>query len=187
MYAVTAHSKIVALHQQEPEIARQRRVFEIGFAERAGGKQPDAGLVAVGAGTQTIAERFEKRRQPLDIHRFVERREGARQHQPVFKGIARARGRLRAVAEHPPAPVRTAADIGRIDVEVSATGRLDAAHRTQIFGTTCDRRGRDRALRDQPAIAVEVAQHQLQQLCPLDDTFAQLLPLGFVDQQRQMA
>ena len=36
MDAVAADGEIVALDQQEPEVARQRRMFEIGFAELAG-------------------------------------------------------------------------------------------------------------------------------------------------------
>ncbi len=90
MNAVAADGEIVALDQQESEIARQRCMFEIGFAEGARRQQPDARLVAVGAGAQGIAERFEERRHPLDIHRLVERGEGARQHQPIFQRIARA-------------------------------------------------------------------------------------------------
>ena len=49
---VVADGEIVTLDQEEPEIARQRRVLEIGFAETAGRQQPDAGLVTVGAGAQ---------------------------------------------------------------------------------------------------------------------------------------
>ncbi len=52
MNAVAADGEIVALDQQEAEIARQRGVLEIGFAEGAGRQQPDARLVAVGAGAQ---------------------------------------------------------------------------------------------------------------------------------------
>ena len=52
MDAVAADGEIVALDQQEAEIARQRGVLEIGFAEGARRQQPDARLVAVGAGAQ---------------------------------------------------------------------------------------------------------------------------------------
>ncbi len=88
MDAVAADGEIVALDQQKSEIARQRGVFEIGFAEAARRQQADARLVAVGTGAQGVAERLEERRDPLDIHRLVERGERARQHQPVFQRVA---------------------------------------------------------------------------------------------------
>ena len=187
MDAVAADGEIVALDQQEAEIARQRGVFEIGFAELAGRQKPDARLVAVGAGAQGIAERLEERRHPFDVHRLVERGEGARQHQPVFQRVACARRRLGAVAEHPPAPVGAAADIGGVKTEIAAARRFDAADRAQIFGAAGNGRRRDRALGNQTALAVEIAQHQFQQLRALHDAGGQLLPVGLVDQERQMA
>jgi hypothetical protein len=47
--AVAAYGEIVALDQQKSEIARQRGMLEIGFAEAAWRQQSDARLVAVGA------------------------------------------------------------------------------------------------------------------------------------------
>ena len=134
-----------------------------------------------------VAEGLEERRHALDVHGFVERGKGARQHQPVFQRVARARWRLGAVAQHPPAPVGPAPDIGGIDAEIAAARRFDAAHRAQIFGAAGNRRGGYRALRHQAALAIEVAQHQFQQFRALHDAGAQLLPVGLVDQERQMA
>ncbi len=167
--AVAADREVVALDQQEAEIARQRRVLKIGLAEIAGRQQPDARFVAVGAGAQTVAERLEERRDALDIHRLVQRGKGARQHQAVFQRIARARRRLRPVAEHPPAAVGTAANIGGVQIEIAAAGRLDPAHRAQIFGTACDRGRRHRAVGNQAALAIEIAEHHLEQLRALHD------------------
>ena len=90
MDAVAADREVVALDQEEAEIARQRGVLEIGLAEIARRQQPDARLVAVGAGAQAVAERLEERRDALDIHRLVQRGKGARQHQAVFQRVARA-------------------------------------------------------------------------------------------------
>ena len=50
--AVAADGEIVALDQKKAEIARERGVLEIGFAEDARRQQPDPRLVAVGAGAQ---------------------------------------------------------------------------------------------------------------------------------------
>ena len=186
MDAVAADGEIVAFDQQESEVARQRGVLEIGFAELAGRQQPDSRLVAIGAGAQGIAERLEEWRDTLHIHRFVERRKRARQHETVFQCVARARRRLRPVAQHPPPPIGSAADICGIQAEVSAAGRLDPANRAQIFGAAGNRRRRDRALGNQSAFAVEIAQNQFQQFGALHDAGGQLPPFGVVDQQRQM-
>ena len=118
MNAIAADGEIVALDQQEAEIARQRGVFEIGLAEGARRQQPDPRLVAIGAGAQRLAECLEERRHALDIHRLVEVGKGARQHQAIFQRVARPRRRLRAVVQHPPAPIGAAADIGRIEVKM---------------------------------------------------------------------
>jgi len=58
MNAVAADGEIVALDQQKSEIARQRGMLEIGFAETARRQQSDARLVAIGAGAQAVAERL---------------------------------------------------------------------------------------------------------------------------------
>ncbi len=50
--AVAADGEIVALDQEKAEIARQRRMFEVGFAESARRQQADPRFVAVGAGAQ---------------------------------------------------------------------------------------------------------------------------------------
>ena len=182
MNAVAADGEIVALHQQKSEIARQRRMFEIGFAKRAGRQQPDPRLVAVGAGTQAVAERLEERCDALHIHRFVERAECPRQHQPVLERIARTRGCLGPVAQHPPSPIGPAADIGGIQIEIASARRFDAANRAQIFGAAGDGCGRQRAFGNQPALAVEIAQNQFKQLGALRDAGGELLPVGLVDQ-----
>ena len=60
MNAVAADGEIVALDQQEAEIARERRVLEIGFAEGARRQQADPRLVAVGAGAQRLSRNASK-------------------------------------------------------------------------------------------------------------------------------
>ena len=187
MDAVAADGEIVALDQQEAEIARQRGVLEIGFAEGARRQQPDPRLVAVGAGAQRLAERLEERRHALDIHRLVEIGKGARQHQAIFQRVAGARRRLRAVVQHPPAPVGAAADIGGIEMKIAAARRFDAANRAQIFVAAGNGGRRHRAIGDQPALAIEIAQHHFEQLGALRDARGQLLPVGLVDDERQMA
>src|SRR5664279_2076891 len=55
-----------------------------------------------------------------------------------------------------------AADVGRVEIEIAAARRLDAADRAQIFGAAGDRGGRYRALGNEAALAIEVAEYQFQ-------------------------
>lgn len=136
---------------------------------------------------RTIPKCLEERRDARHVHRLVEIGEGAREHQAVLQRIARAGRRLGAIAEHPPAPVGPAADIGGIDRQIASAGRRHAADRAQIFGAAGNGGGRQRAFGHQPAFAIDVPQHQLQKLGALLDAGAELLPVGLVDQERQMA
>ncbi len=70
---------------------------------------------------------------------------------------------------------------------MAATGRFDAANRAQIFVAAGNRGRGHRAIGDQPALAIEIAQHHFEQLGPLGDARGQLLPIGLVDDKRQMA
>ena len=87
------------------------------------------GFGALRHGGEAEPEGLEEGRQPLDIHVAVERREGARQDEPVGERIAGARRRLRTVAEDPPAPVRPAPDIGGVEMQEFAARRLHAMQR----------------------------------------------------------
>jgi hypothetical protein len=72
-------------------------------------------------------------------------------------------------------------------MEVAPARRFDATDGAQIFAAAGDGGRGYRALRDQTAFAVEVAQNQFEQLRALRDACGQLPPIGVVDQQRQMA
>ncbi len=71
-------------------------------------------------------------------------------------------------------------------MQVVAARRFDAANRAEIFVRAGDGGGRHRAVRHQTALAIEVAQNHFQQLRALLDTGGELLPVGLVDDQRQM-
>ena len=187
MDAVSADREVVALDQQETEIARDRRMLEKGFAEGARCQHADARIVAVGAGAQRVAERLEEGCYAFDIHRFVEIGKGARQYQAVFQRVAGPRRRLRPVAEHPPAPIGATADIGGIEMQITPARRLHAAHRAQIFVAAGNGGCRHRALSHQFALAIEITQHRFEQFGALGDACGQLLPVGLIDDQRQMA
>ena len=182
MDAVAADGEVVALDQQEAEIARERRVLEIGFAEGARRQQADARLVAVGAGAQRVAERLEERRHALDIHRLVEIGKGARQHQAIFQRVAGARRRLRAVARAPTSGHRGRGRHRRHRDAGSA--RPAASCRTPRADIRCCRQSRRPApRRRRPAgprhrgRAAPVSSN-----CgALGDARGQLLPVGLVD------
>ena len=72
MKPVIAHREIVAFHQQKAEVARQRRVFEIGVARAAGRQQANSRLVAICDSAQAVTEGFKKWRDAFDIHRGIE-------------------------------------------------------------------------------------------------------------------
>ena len=110
-----AHHEVAALDEQEAEIAREIGLLEIGRAPRARRQDADARFAALAARLQAGAQFGEERRQALDVHVAVDGREGLRDDEPVLERVAGAGRRLRAVAEHPPAAVRPAADVGGVE------------------------------------------------------------------------
>jgi len=157
-----AHDEVAALDQQKAEIAGQIGLFEIGLAPGARRQDADARPGALRAVAQAGAKFAEERRQPLDVHLAVKARKGLRNDEAVLERIAGARGRLRAVAEHPPAPVGTAADVGGIEAQPAPAGRRDAAHRGEEIGRAGDGRGGQQALPHQRALAVDIGQDALE-------------------------
>ena len=139
------------------------------------------------AGPQPGAKLAEERRQPLDVHFAVEAREGLRNDQPVLQRIAGARRRLGAVAEHPPAPVGSASDVGGVEAQPALAGRRHAAHRGEEVGRSGDRRGGQQALADQRALAIQVAEDAFEQFRALLDAARDLAPFVLRDQQRHAA
>jgi hypothetical protein len=121
----------------------------------------------------------------VDIEGVVEAGEGAADDQPVLQRIAGARGRLGAVAQHPPPPVGTAPEVGGVDVRPAAAGRGDAAHGADEVQAAGDGGGGQQALGHQTALAVDVGQHRLQHRGALGDAGGDLVPLGLGQDERQ--
>ncbi len=103
---------------------------------------------------------------------------GARQREPVLERVAGAGGRLRAVAEHPPAAVGAAPEIDRVEAQMRAARRRDADQRPQEFRIAGDQRGGQAALGHQPGGPVDVGEHGLEQLGALDEAGLEPLPFG---------
>src|ERR1700722_4837833 len=124
--AVARH-EIAAPDEQEAEIAGKIGLFKISLAPWPGSQDANARTRALRAVAQPGAKFAEEGRQPFDVHLAVEARKGLRKDEPGLQRTARTRGRLRAVAEHPPAPVRPAPDVGGVEAQPAPAGRRDAA------------------------------------------------------------
>ena len=173
--AVIGH-EVFALDQQQPEISGEIDLLGVGLAERAGRQQADARIDALRAAREAGAKIAEERRQPAHLHVAEQARNRPRHDQAVFQRIAGARGRLGAIAEHPPRAVGAARDLHRVKAQPAAAGGRDAAHRPDEFGRARHRRRRQRAFLDQPALAINVAQDQIEQFGALDDSGVDRLP-----------
>ena len=110
-------------------------------------------------------------------------RKHARDQQPVLERVARARGRLRAVAHHPPAAVGRARQVGGILQQVAAANRLQPFGRGQEAAVAEDHRRRDGAALHQGLVTVEVAEDAVEQVGALLDAGGDRLP--FVGRQQQ--
>ena len=114
-------------------------------------------------------ERLKERRDALDARGAIDIRNGARQRETVLDGVAGARGRLRAVAEHPPAAVGAAADIDGVEAQMRAARRRDADQRTQKFRIAGDQCGGQTAVAAEQCRAVGIGQHGFEKLGALDE------------------
>ena len=182
-----AHGQIAAFDQEETEIAGEIGLFEIGLAMGAGGQEADARVDALGLARHAGAELLEEARQPLDVDRLVEVGEGAGEGEAVLQRIARARGGLRAVAQHPPSPVGAAADVGGIEVEIAPAHRPQPAERMQEIAASRHGGRGQMAVAHHIAGAVDVGEHGLDQPRPLGHAARDLRPFRLVDQQRDVA
>ena len=135
----------------------------------------------------SACKRLEERRDALDARGAIDVGNGARQRQPVLDRIAGARRRLRAIVEHPPAPVGAAADIDGIEAQMRAARRLDADQRPQEFRIAGDQSRRQPAVARQRARTVGIRQHRFEQFGALDKAGLQLPPFAGLDDERDMA
>ena len=106
--------------------------------------------------------------------RAIDVRHGARQREPVLERVAGARGRLRAVAEHPPAAVGAAADVDRVEPQMRAARRRDADQRAQEFRIAGDQRRGQPAVAHELRRAVGIGEHGFEQFGALDQAGLQL-------------
>ncbi|ACL60216.1 hypothetical protein Mnod_5371 [Methylobacterium nodulans ORS 2060] len=182
------HQEVVALDQREAEIAGEDRLLDIGVAVGARGEEADARLAPLRGCREPVPEVLEEEGEPLDIEGFVQLRQGAGEHHAVLQRIAHARRGLRAVGEHPPAPVRSPRQVRGVEVELAPAARLaQAVEGAQEFGAARHRGGGDEPRRDEACIAVEVGEHRFEQARALGDARGDLLPFVALDEEGQHA
>ena len=183
---VAAHGEVAALDQRQAQVAREVGVLEVGLVVRAGGQQHDARILPLGAhGAQVGQQRVVGGRQALHPHLAEGLGEQARDEQPVFQQVAQARGRLRALAHHPPVAACVARHVERGDVQVRAAHGPHAVQRAQVAGVAVHQRAGQQAGAQQRLGAVAVGHHRVEQARALARPGFDALPVAGCEQQRE--
>ncbi len=106
-------------------------MFEVAFVETPWGEQHDQRrlIIAGGLARQGFLQCAEKTGEVLHLQVAVQVREGTGHDGAVLQGVAGTRRRLGAVGGDPPAAIRGARQVNRIQVQKRAIGRLDALAR----------------------------------------------------------
>ena len=184
---VVAHGQVLPLDQRKAEIAGQEGVLEIGFVVRTGSQQHRQRRLAVGRrhARQIVLQRAKEARQGLHMQLAKAIRKGPRHDDPVLQRIACPGWPLGAVGDHPPAPVRRAGQIGRIQVQPGVARRAYALAGPFVAMLAIHQRRRQQALAQQPAFAVQITEDRIEQLRTLGDRAGDAGPLVAVEDQRQ--
>ena len=124
---VITHGQILAFNQGEPQITGQEYMLEIGFVEPPGGQKHAKRRFGSGwrHTRQAVLKALEKLRKVGHRQVVERRRERPGNHQPVLKRVTSPGRRLGSVRHHPPAAVRRARQIHGVQVQETATRRLD--------------------------------------------------------------
>ena len=155
---VVADGEVGAFHECEAQVAGEVGVFEIGFVERPGGEEDDAGgfVVVRGEGCEGVADGAEERGEALHAAVAENVGHGAGDDEAVFQCVAGAGGGLRAISDDAEAAVGGAADVGGIEVQPSAVGNVHAMKRAEVTAVAEDELGRDEAVAEKLLRAVEI-------------------------------
>mmetsp|Transcript_3883 Transcript_3883/g.13736 ORF Transcript_3883/g.13736 Transcript_3883/m.13736 type:complete len:703 (-) Transcript_3883:3695-5803(-) len=131
---VGAHGQVGALDQRDAEVARQEGLLEIGLVARARRQQRDAAALA---GRRELHQRLHQVAvaggQPLHRHLPEGLGELLGNDEAVLQHIAEARGRLGALANHPPVAVRAAGQVEGQHMQMHAAARRAAMHLAQVL------------------------------------------------------
>ena len=175
---IATHGQVVALDQRQAQVARQIGVFEVGLVERTWREDHGHGRVrpfgrAQQARPQAGEEPAHRSHAQLLTHLGV----NAGNDLAVFQGVARTRGRLGAVAQHPPATIRRPRQVHGIEVQPGSIRWSRTATGPKVVGVAEDQLRRNAAVGDQFLRAIEIGQQRIEQVGPLQHARFDLPPL----------
>src|SRR6516165_11849116 len=127
--AILADGQILAFDQQEAQIAREIGVLEISLIHGPRGEHANPRIILAIERGKLGLKSLEEWRQPLDLEPAIDLGHDARQREAVLERIAGARGRLGAVAEHPPMASGRTPDVDGIKPQMRAACRRDPDQR----------------------------------------------------------
>ena len=103
----------------------------------------------------------------------------------ILERVARARRRLRAIGEQPPAAVGRARQVGGVDVQPGAVGGPQVVAGPEVVRMAERQLGRDVPFGEQALRAVEIRQQRIEQARALRDAGFDGLPFGGRQHERQ--
>lgn len=172
-----AHGEVAAFHEGEAEITAEVGVLEVGFVERTGGEQDDAGAFAPdvirGDAVEVIAEDAVEIGEALDLEIADVIRQGAGQDDAVFQDITGTGGSLGAVRKTPPTAIRPAGEVHGVKVQPGVFRGADPVAGELIAGIAQHDAWGQGPFLEQALGAVEIGQDGIEQPGALDQALFQ--------------
>ena len=184
-HAVVADREVGAFDDAEAEIAREVRVLEVGPRLLPRRQKHRERRIAVAEAQESLRERAEEAREPAHVALREDLRQGLRRHDAILERVARARRRLRSVAEHPPAPVCRAREVERDEVQVQVVAHADTRARPQELRIAEHEARRQHFVLEHALLAVKIDEQRIQQARALDHAELDRGPLFGIHQQRE--
>ena len=175
--ALVAHRQVVALDQGQAQVARQVGVLEVGFVVGAGREQGDARVLTLGRQRlDAVHQRPVAGSQALHLHAGKGLGELPCDGDAVFQQVAQTRGRLGALADHPPATIGTVREVEGGDVQPGVARRRHTLHGAQVAGMALGQRRGQQGAAQQLLRAIEVGHHAVEQARALQHAGLDLCP-----------
>ncbi len=176
------HDEVGAANERVAQQGRQERLLESGLALGARGEQDDPGGLRGRRGDLLEAETHgvEERAEPVDLGLAVQHRQDAGDDAAVRHRVPGTRGRLDAVADHAPRPVRAAGQVRPAQEELAGAQRRDLVPRPQEPRVGVHDLHRQQARPDGLTRAVQVGEQPVEQQGPLGERLLDDRPLALV-------
>ncbi len=186
VHRVVAHREVRALRERHAQLPCQVGMFKIGLVERTRRQHHgQRALPRIDVFQQLHAQGCEEAAQFSDVQ--VADRVG--QHLlddlAILQRIAGAGRGLSAIGQHPPAAIRRARQIHRVDVQPGASRGHHAMRRPEEIGMTEGQFGRHHAFGNQPLRTIQIGEQGIQHARALRHALFDLAPLRGTDHQRQ--